>query len=498
MYRKTIQALFAVLTCLLPVSVSAYEAHEPIIITDIHATADDPYIIEGYEITNPDGTCIEVKNSEHVIIRNNYLHNCGTALQDEEYHEGYALLVGDAEDVTIEGNVVKENLKGVTAYRTQRLKILNNIIERTMKRSSLMCEICSQTEVAFNTLKDNGVPEHFWVPGDRIIGIWMVRSDDVDIHDNTVIRSTSDGIGVTGQVYNSSFLDMYDDWTGLATNVRIYRNTLLDNMEQGIWLVRAKNIEVYDNVIRTGCATPGGALTLEFSVSDSEFYNNELLGCLVTTVAGGAVIHNNYFHDNTYYGTEQEEFFHAGEDENDNIKAQWAGIEPSPSSGNRVENNSFILIDGALAEKIEGDRETAHREEYYEAKGWFACEIEEGKLDEECVQKEEAKGNQGIPSSFIVYDPLMADFSAYTSQEVVVEDIGDDNPKQQIGLEEVEESPRLDCSDCEYEECEQIHCATCEDCDAIRGLLTLSILGIVILGSTLLFSLIRRRQQGIS
>lgn len=63
-------------------SAYAYEQHEPILIENIHATSEDPYIIEDFEISSDKANCIEVRNSEHVIIRNNYLHDCNWSVDD--------------------------------------------------------------------------------------------------------------------------------------------------------------------------------------------------------------------------------------------------------------------------------------------------------------------------------------------------------------------------------------------------------------------------------
>ena len=48
--------LFLTITLLILLSTSivlAYELHEPILIENIHTTAENPYIIEGYEAINP-------------------------------------------------------------------------------------------------------------------------------------------------------------------------------------------------------------------------------------------------------------------------------------------------------------------------------------------------------------------------------------------------------------------------------------------------------------
>ena len=73
--RKALPLLL--LLIVLPQTNTAYEPHDPIQIDGMHAAAEEPYIIEGYEISNPGGTRIKVMKSENVIIRDNYLHDCG-------------------------------------------------------------------------------------------------------------------------------------------------------------------------------------------------------------------------------------------------------------------------------------------------------------------------------------------------------------------------------------------------------------------------------------
>jgi len=173
-------------------TVCAYEKHEPIKLKDIHATAEDPYIIEGYEITNPTGDCLIIMNSEHIIIRQNYFHDCGTdenfQKQTDHYKEGYASLIGNSSNIVFENNELDNNFRGFMAYNTPNLKAKNNKIINTIQYSPLWCERCSDSEFSFNYLSDNGDPTHFWVPSDRSIGIWIKRSDNVEIHDNTGIK----------------------------------------------------------------------------------------------------------------------------------------------------------------------------------------------------------------------------------------------------------------------------------------------------------------------
>ncbi|MBN1258980.1 right-handed parallel beta-helix repeat-containing protein, partial [Candidatus Peregrinibacteria bacterium] len=349
--------LFTVCGSFAPNARADYIPHGPIVIKDVQATADRPHVIEGYEISNPEGDCIKVINSRHVIIRNNYLHNCGTDAnfqkRTDHYSEGYATLIGDSSFITFEGNQLDNNFRGFMGYNAPNLTVKNNEVKNTIQYSPLWCERCSDSEFAGNTLSDNGNPMHFWVPGVRSIGIWIKRSDNMDIHDNTVIRSTSDGIAVTGQIYTPSFTSKgtnsqgpQADWSGLCNNIRIYNNLLLDNMEQGVWLVRARNVEVSNNTIRTGCFTHGAAIATEFDVGDSEFHHNKFLTCLSGPL-GGANSFDNHVHDNTYYtfdGDETDFMYFSDEMMDAGDMAKRNAVEYRASTGNREENNEWTRL----------------------------------------------------------------------------------------------------------------------------------------------------------
>lgn len=416
----------------------AYVLHDPIVLEGIQGTADDPYIIEGYDISNPHGDCIKITNSMHVIIKNNYLHNCGSdevfQEQTDHYQEGYATLIGDSSDITFENNKLNNNFRGFMAYNTPRLKALNNDIRNTTEYSPLWCERCNNSEFAFNYLSDNGDPEGFWVPSTRSIGIWIKRSDDVDIHDNTIIRSTSDGISVTGVIWGPSFTvpgipdwnGPQMNWDGFASNINIYNNLILDNMEQGVWMLRARNIKIFNNTIRTGCFTNGGVISTEFDVADSEFFNNKLLTCF-SGPPGGWNSYNNYYHDNTYYsftGDFHEFMYYESQNAGAGISgdADRQGIAYSQSRNNTEENNKWILIGGTLAEEMKEKKEYAEKHKTYEWKGWWVCLKEDNSVDLECQEREEAKGKQGMPREELHYSSLMEDFDAFAVPEEIYEE----------------------------------------------------------------------------
>jgi parallel beta-helix repeat protein len=433
--KMKIHNILAILIIILlfPSIASAYEQHEPILIEDIRATADDPYIIEGYEITNPDGDCINIINSKHIIIRNNYFHDCGTNTKiiqkrtEHVYEEGgYATLIGNSSDIIFENNILQNNYRGFMAYNTPNLKALKNNITTSFSHSPFECERCNNSEFSFNYLSDNGKPEIFWDPGDRSIGIWVKRSDNVNIHNNVVIRSTSDGIAVTGHIYAPSFtVDEFTDrphpqadWTGICNNVKIYNNLLLDNMEQGVWLVNARDIKVYNNTMRTSCSTYGRSIFTEFNVGDSEFYNNNFLDCF-NSVPGGANSFNIYIHDNNYYTIDESkdifmdfsDFTGVGE------LAMRQGADYQESYGNREENNRYVRIGGKLSDEMKEKRDYAEEHKTYEHEGWVPCELSEGEIDEDCIKKENAKGGQGVSKEQLFYSSLMENFDEFVIEE---------------------------------------------------------------------------------
>ena len=228
------------------------------------------------------------------------------------------------------------------------------------------------------------------------------------------LRASADYPPLTPQLV-FYFLAPESDWTGTASNIRIYNNLILDNMEFGMWLVRARGLDIHHNTIRTGCFTHGPGIGLDFDVDGSEIYANKIVTCHNTAHITISVSHDNHIHDNVHYSVDDEHCAVVAHDDlvNDQIKAGWAGIPLIPSSGNRVENDLHFRVGGALGEAIEERLALAEADRTSEEKGWFSCEIEEGVLDPDCVATQAALGAQGIPAWYLLYDPLMANPDPY-------------------------------------------------------------------------------------
>lgn len=397
----------------LPIGAFAYAKHEPILIENIQATADDPYIIEGYEISSDEQNCIEIKNSKNIIVRDNYLHDCNyyTDEYPGAWQEGHSIYAENSENITIENNLVKDNIMGPYVRYSDNVKISGNTVLRSVYQSAIRCDFCQDFEIDNNYLKDNGIPEWFNIPGIRLIGIWAMSSDNGEIHGNTVIASTSDGIAVCGQDY------MGNDWTIVSKNIKIYDNVLLENLEQGMWLNRARNLSVFDNTIRTTCFNVRNGIAADFDVADSEFYNNKIVACRGNFISF-SMSYDNYIHDNSLYSIEERPSYQVINDsEGDDDKCRWANIPYRKSTGNVFENNTQYLLTGKLAKTLKEKYGLSEELKTYEPKGFEKCEIDEGVVDEECMEKEGTE-NVGIDSKLIGYSPLMTDFENYVKKKV--------------------------------------------------------------------------------
>ena len=305
--------------------VYAYEQHTPIIIEHLKTTPSNPLIIEGYEITNPSGPCIQVRHVDYVIVRNNYIHDCGTDISKEIENkirngEGDARLavmndtfstggihIFSPLSVEVSNNEIINNDFGIRIdgheQRIQEVTVNDNIVKRNRRSHFIWVQYADKAEIYNNEVKDNGLSlfidndgmrEAFARGEDfadgRVQGIVTIESSNVKIYNNTVINSSSDGIAAVGG-------DGY-----IAENIEIYDNVVLRNAEQGVWVLEAKNGKIYRNVISENTHridTTGGSSGLDFDggVSDFKIFDNEIS---YNDMFGVAIANsgNNEFYDN--------------------------------------------------------------------------------------------------------------------------------------------------------------------------------------------------------
>jgi hypothetical protein len=412
--------LSLLIVILLPYLVSAYEKHDPIFIEGMYATADEPYIIEGYEISSSEKNCLEIKDSEHVIIRDNYFHNC--TYHSDSYpggwQEGHSVYVEKSKNIVIENNWFEDNTMGPYVRHTTNVGISDNTVKRSVYHSAIRCDYCKDFDISGNILKDNGIPEWFFNPGIRLIGIWAMSSDNGEIFNNTVMRSTSDGISICGNDY------VDNNWTVLSKNIKVYNNLIIDNLEQGIWAQRVRDLQIFNNTIRTTCYQQRNGIFFEFDVDDSEVFSNRIAVCRGMGF-GLWASHDNRIYDNKHYSIFEEPFYiHSSFEADCPQKAKSAGIPYKPASGNEIFNNTLYLLEGELAGAMKEKYNISEEKKTYDSKGkgMEGCEDEYGVVDEECIKDLEGKSDIGVDSNLLGYSPQMTDFDRYVSREYVFDE----------------------------------------------------------------------------
>lgn len=320
---------FLLFLFLCSLSAYAYELHKPIIVENIQNSVDKPYLIEGYEITNPDGPGIQINRVDHVVIRNNYIHNCGTkisegiqrqimetgkttlAAMNKPFDTG-GIMVFDAKTIKIYDNKVINNDYGISVFghnvRPDSVYIHDNIVKDNHRSFFIKVKNADNVSIFNNHVEDNGLDiymdnlglieaftrgEDF--PDGRAQGIATDGCNRVRIFQNTVINSVSDGIGV------------FAGDAEYVQDIEIFNNTVLRNGEQGIWIVKARKGKIYNNTVienrhRKGEYGGSSGIMLEGEVFDFQIFGNniaynDIFGiCLIASTNNS--IYDNDIHHN--------------------------------------------------------------------------------------------------------------------------------------------------------------------------------------------------------
>jgi len=308
---------------------AAYQRHEPIEYHFTPSTHENPLIIEGYEISNPDGPAIQIEGVEYVVIRDCYVHDSGTTLskqiQELVMETGDAsqsvmtnwmvtggIAVFNCENVVIENNLVENNDFGIAVLsheqRVDSVRIVNNTVRENHRSFFITVQNSDQVEIADNIVADNGLSLFVdnlgsfeaqsaggTFPDGRTMGIVTHGSMNVSIHGNTVYNSSSDGIAATGGGF------------ARAQDIRIFNNTVYNNNEQGIWLQDVANVSIYNNKIyanrhrpqeaggSSGINMEGGCFNVEIFENDLGY--NDIVGVMIMN-SSCITIHDNLIHHN--------------------------------------------------------------------------------------------------------------------------------------------------------------------------------------------------------
>ena len=218
---------------------------------------------------------IDIYESTGVVI----LNNSFSEIRKPEgmSYGGYSIMIKGGNNFIIKNNLLKNNeigilVEGKADDYVDNVRMNGNTVTDTWMSAALKCHRCSRVTVADNYLESNGKPEFF--EKQRIVGIDLHETHDSRIYNNTVIESSSDGIGITGEVWEGK------DKIVFSYNVEVFENTVIDNGEQGIWTIASRDIQIYNNNITCTkyCYTGCSGIFFEWNVSNSEIRDNEISG----------------------------------------------------------------------------------------------------------------------------------------------------------------------------------------------------------------------------
>jgi parallel beta-helix repeat protein len=259
-----------------------YKLNPPIIIDDNDdfsnlgfngsGTFNDPYRIEGLNITSSMGYLIEIKNTTAwFIIRNNLLDGLNSSFGGI-----------DLRNVThgiISNNIIRENDQyGIyIAYSSNDITVINNTLYNNsagigVVRAAYNSKVINNT--VFNNLKWNGILTSY------------------NAHDNIIVNNTAFNSGWHGILL----------W-GSAYNNIVFNNTAYNNNNHGIWIA---NYCSYNTIINnTFYGNGGNGISLGYSdintISNNYIYNNNANGIDVHG-ASNNIISNNNVNNNTRSG----------------------------------------------------------------------------------------------------------------------------------------------------------------------------------------------------
>lgn len=406
--HKIVLTPFFVILCLH----LAHAMHQPIIIRHpIEGnSASNPLIIEGYEISNPEGPCIFIENVDYVIVRNNYLHDCGTDISAEliannprdddcvgmmtDFMETGALNLFRVASAKVYNNTLLNNDYGMRIdgfdRKVKGFEIFNNKIHNSHRSFFLGVQMGKNVSIYNNDIRDNGLGEFFdnaallrILDGEnlgcldgRSQGILVHKSDDVRIYGNLVFNSSSDGIGITGDPGSPS------------TNIKIYNNEVVENGEQGIWLAGTHNSSIYKNEVyqsKHRIDEQGGSsgIMLEtdcvnIRIFENEMYYNDMYGFSMT--AGTNIsVYNNEISYNGDGGIGIMHLDYIGKEGINNINISDNYLHNNRKYAIDIINDYFnnILIEGNIFEKNGGN--PIHHGFYKDHD--FSLHLEDGALD---------------------------------------------------------------------------------------------------------------------
>lgn len=296
-----------------------YTLHAPIEISaDIDllvfegsGTYEDPYLIEGFNISTSDSYGIHVTNiTKHLLIRNCFIDASFNSIFVENVFGG---------EIRIENNICsnseKENGKGIIVFTTYSIAIQNNLCHDN-EAFGIVVTFCHNVLIRQNHCFRNGAT-----------GISVALVTNLGIYDNECYENSKTGLYVGG-----------------TDSAVLFNNTCSRNGEEGVIIEEGEGTILLNNTI-----SENGNRGVFLFNSDYCFFkynlfeNNNYYGLTLDENSDSNQIYNNYFVGN--YNPEK-------------AQAEDNGVGNSWSNDYEEIGNFWDNLNGDIVYKIGGEAES--------------------------------------------------------------------------------------------------------------------------------------------
>ncbi|UCG03646.1 MAG: right-handed parallel beta-helix repeat-containing protein [Candidatus Heimdallarchaeota archaeon] len=358
-----------------PLISNQYKPSSPIIIdenSDFNSlgfngsgTLNNPFVIEGLNITSRMGYLIEIKNTiDWFIITNNILNGLNESLGgiylDNVTHgiiskntiynnDGYGIFVRySSNDLTIINNKLYDNAAGIgisrSAYKNQ---VINNTVFNSIKWSAILISY----EAYDNEIINNTLISSNWH------GIFLWSSAHNNLIVNNIASNNSHGICIENYCYNNTITSntffRNKNW-GISVRYsyenKISENFVFNNLQDGITVEGANDNTITNNIV---CNNTGSGITLVFdlgnylpsrnnTIKSNNVSNNGINGISIETSWDQNFIINNTIFKNKQAGIFLFEEANYNSITENVINQNLYGISITNSSSNLITGNIIL------------------------------------------------------------------------------------------------------------------------------------------------------------
>ncbi len=251
---------------------------------------EDPYLIEGYNITTPSASGIYIEGTtKHFVVRNCYVDALSYGIRIYNVASGTA---------TIENNMINNNDMGIFLSSYDSSTVSNNTCSNNIY--GIYLSNFGSSTVSNNTCSNN------------IYGIWLESSASSTVVNNTCNFNNVNGIMLWASASSTVINNICNNNNyGIGVfqhsdSSTIANNTCSNNNEYGIWFRDSDSSTVANN---TCSNNDWYGISLEESDFCVVTYNllqeNENYGVYLYLDSDNNLVHHNTFVDNNLGGTSQ-------------------------------------------------------------------------------------------------------------------------------------------------------------------------------------------------